>query len=255
VPTLYAAQLSEPETPWPEIWNRMYQGLVPNARQILALLGYYVEHDLHVPPPDAPLTADEIAELTPIVSALTIAAVECARMPDGVLLATLKTVAKSLSRSASSLPAAVLWEMAANYRRGQEKPGTFAMDIWGSDQTRSNYVGGEPMPDDIARAAEAAASRIQAQRSRGRRHHRAYPILAESLGAIFRASGQAIQRHRKKLPRSAKDDTIYTETGPFHEFLALVLSPLRDVLRERGLPPITVDSIVRMAADPASTVV
>jgi hypothetical protein len=51
-------------------------------------LGYYAERDLQVPSPDTPLKAQEVSELTPIVSALTIAAVESERMPDRVRLAT-----------------------------------------------------------------------------------------------------------------------------------------------------------------------
>jgi hypothetical protein len=54
MPTLYAAQLIETETPWLEIWNRMYKGLLPYARQILVVLGYCVERDLEVSSPDAP---------------------------------------------------------------------------------------------------------------------------------------------------------------------------------------------------------
>src|SRR5262245_20072621 len=57
-----------------------------NARQILVMLNYYVERDLQVPSPDVPLTGEETAELTPIVSILTNAAVNSQSMPPGVRL-------------------------------------------------------------------------------------------------------------------------------------------------------------------------
>src|SRR4051794_21039197 len=136
MPTLYAAQLTEKEVPWLEIWDGMYHGLLPHARLILGKLGYYAERDLQIPDADIGLTPDEVHELEPIASALTIAAVETQKMPDGVLIATLRKVEKgSACISVYDLPGAVQWELANDHQRGEESPGTFAMDIWGSEQT------------------------------------------------------------------------------------------------------------------------
>src|SRR3954463_15079835 len=94
MPTLPKPALAETEVPWLDIWERMNQGLLPHARKILCMLGYYVKRDMSVPATDAALSEDEQGEITEIVSALTIAAVEGQRIPDGVLVATLKKVAK-----------------------------------------------------------------------------------------------------------------------------------------------------------------
>jgi hypothetical protein len=250
MPTVFAAQLIETETPWLEIWNRMYKGLLPYARQILVMFGYYVERDLEVPSPDAPLTNEEVAELTPIASALTKAAVESQRMRSGVQVATLKKVAKAPSQHVGNLPAAIQWMMSSFYKRGEEKAGTFAMDIWGTDLTRTTYIRGEPTPENMSRAAEAAANQIQAGRSPGRPHNRANWILAENLGAIYRTSGQVIARHRQKAPKDLKGSSIYVESGPFYEFLEMVLPPLQDFLREHRLASVTIESIVRQTVYP-----
>ena len=252
MPTLYHAQLTEKETPWVEIWDGMYQGLVPHARPILDMLGYYAERDLQIPDAGIGLTPDEVQELEPIGAALTSAAVETQKMPDGVLIATLTEVAKGSSCiSAYDLPGAVQWELANDHQRGEERPGTFPMDIWGSEQTFVPYVWGEPTHEIVARDAARALGRIQQERSVGRRMHPAHPILADGLGNIFRASGQPIVRHRRKIAKLHKHtgNVLYEETGPFHEFLELVLRPLNDFLRERRLPPVTIDSVVRLTVE------
>jgi hypothetical protein len=222
----------------------MYQGLVLRARQILEMLGYYVERDLEVPAPDSPLTQEEEAELTPIAAALTIAAVEMQRMSVGVQIATLKKLATAPS-AVSDLPGGIQWQLAANHRRNEEKPGEFALDIWGSAQVRAPYIMGEPTPENVARAAEGALKRLESARVRGRPRNPAHEILAERLGPIFRASGRQIRRYRKKLPKPAKVKAIYFETGPFHEFLELILPPLQGFLREQKLAPVSVETVVR----------
>jgi hypothetical protein len=123
------------------------------------------------------------------------------------------------------------------------------MDIWGTPQTRTPYIGGEPTPENMAHAAKFAASRIQAWRSRGRPHNCAH----ECLAPIFRASGQAIVRHSDKVGWNGSK-IIYRESGPFFELLELVLAPLQQFLREHRLAPVTIESVVREIVDamPAS---
>jgi hypothetical protein len=143
--------------------------------------------------------------------------------------------------------------LANNYRRGDERPGTFAMDIWGGEQARTPYIWGEPTPENMARAAERAGARLQRDRSRGRPPHPAHGILANHLGPIFRGSGLPIARHREKQVRRerGKELNVRAEVGPVYDFLNLVLHPLQDFLREHRLPPVTVESIVRLAAKSA----
>jgi hypothetical protein len=85
----------------------MYEGLLPRARQILLALRYYSERDLEVPALDAPMTEGEATELSAIARALTMAAVASQQMRDGVLVATLKRLAKAPSSvPVNELPAA-----------------------------------------------------------------------------------------------------------------------------------------------------
>jgi hypothetical protein len=249
MPTLYQPQLTDTATPWLEIWERMDRGLRPRAREILGMLEFYAERDLDVAAGESELTSNEIEELVPIASALTIAAVESQKLPDGVLAATLSSLAKEPGRfSLGATPPAVQWELANDYRRGDESSGSFPMDIWGSDQTLVPYIWGEPILENISRAAEAATARVEAGRRPGRPLNPANQVLADRLGNIFRSSGQPIVRHREKQVRH--DHLVYVETGPFFEFLRAVVPPLSEFLRERSLPPVTIETVVRLAILP-----
>jgi hypothetical protein len=251
MPTSYKAQLIEPETPMPEIWDRMFDGLVPNARAILDFLGYYVERDLRLPGAESELTEEEKEELSAIARALTEAAVKSVLMKDGVLVATLGKVAKNPTLFFDShLPAAVRWEIANDYQRGDEQPGTFCMDIWGDEQTVCAYSLEKPTEANIKKAAEAACCRIQKLRTSGRPDHQANRTIADRLGMIFRSSGQSIVRRRQSTGKMVREKAIFAETGPFYDFLELVLPPLSLYLREQRLPPVTIASIVRLATKP-----
>jgi hypothetical protein len=57
--TLYKAELIDSGTPWLQIWDQMYQGLLPYAREVLGRLDYYVEHGLKVPSSDTALEGGE----------------------------------------------------------------------------------------------------------------------------------------------------------------------------------------------------
>jgi hypothetical protein len=250
MPTLYKPQLTEAATPMLEVWARMSKGLYPQGRAILAKLDYYAARDLEVPGPerDGKLTKDEEDELSPIVRALMEAAIISEAMPERILLATLKRVAKKPSCFFSGeLPAAVQWEIAADYRRGDEKPGTFGMDVWGDEQTRCSYPLETPRESAIKKAAEAAIRRIEEVRSQGCPHNPANRIIAERLGNIFRSSGRPIIRRREPSSKMFKGKVIYIERGEFKEFLELVLPPLQYYLRERNLSLVTIDAVVRLA--------
>jgi hypothetical protein len=248
MPTIYKARLAEPETPMLEIWNRMFKGLVPNARAILDCLGYYAERDLQVHSQESELTQEEEEELKPIARALMEAAIKSVQMSDGVLVSTLNKVAKNPTLFfEGQLPAAVQWEMAIDYQRGEERPGTFCLDIWGDEQTICAYSLETPTEASIKRAAEAALRPVQKGRRSGRPRNQANPIIAHRLGTIYRSSGHKIIR-RWQYEMSDKS-LIQVETGPFYYFLELVLPPLNLYLREQGRPPVAIESVVRLVTE------
>jgi hypothetical protein len=250
MPTLAKAQLTESETPWLETWDRMYRDLCLNGRPILTAVGFYAEHDLPAPGANLAghLTEGEEAELRPIASALTVAAAASEAMPSGILIATLKRVSKNPSWFFSgTLPAAIEWIIARNYQRGDEKPATHWRDVWGDQPALFEGQVEVPTESNIARAAISAIFRLQNVQTRGRPYNRANRLLADSLGNIFRPSGQLIVRHREPDMRHGK--LIFIEGGPFYDFLNLVLPPLQRHLRERELAPVTVDTIVRLVTE------
>jgi len=247
MPTIYKPQLTEPETPMPEIWDRMFKGLIPNARPILDSLGYYAERDLEIPARESELTEEEKEELRPVASGLMETAIMSVRMKDGVLVSTLDKIAQDPSLFFDGgLPAAVQWEVAKEYQRVDEQPSAFCMDVWGDEQTVCSYSLTAPTEASIKKAAEAAHRRIKKLRASGRRYNQANRIVAHSLGRIFRLSGHSIVR--RWVPAMSERELIFVENGPFHDFLELVLPPLILYLREQRLPPVTIESIVRFAA-------
>jgi hypothetical protein len=251
MPTLYKAQLVEPETPMPEIVERMTKGLLPNARQILESLGYYTEHDFQFPDPESELTEGEQQGLEPVVGALVEAAVVSVRMVPGPLAATLDKIAKKPHLFfESELPAAVQWELANDYQRDDEKPGTFGMDIWGNEEVVSGYQFRRPTEANVRKAAEAALARIEKQRAAGRPHNHANEIVASRLGTIFRSSGQSIARRRQPEMRLGK--LVFVEGGSFYEFLELVLPTLNRYLNEQGRSPVTTETVVRLVTERSS---
>jgi hypothetical protein len=246
MPTLSKAQLIEPKSPWGAAFDQMYLELCRNRVPILAALGFYAEHGL--PPPeedsDAIPTKDEEEELRQIASALTVAVAASATMPTGVLVATLLKVSKNPSLLLErQLPQSVEWAIACDYQRGDEPAGTNWRDVWG-DQVAA-FPGEVEQPTDlnIAKAARAALESLQETREPGRKHNRADQILADKLGEIFRRSGQPIRRGHEPVMRHGQ--AVFVEGGPFYAFLELVLKPLRAYLRERGLAPVTTETIVR----------
>ena len=143
MPTHYKAQLFETAMPWLQVWDWMYVRLKPAAGSILSKLEFYSERDLEPLPDNFPLTADEKAALEPIVTALTVAAMASQAMKSGSLVATLTKIAKAPELFYKhELPAPVQWELAQDIQRADEAPGTFSMDIWGTENTGVSYIFG-----------------------------------------------------------------------------------------------------------------
>jgi hypothetical protein len=250
MPTLSKPQLIETPSPWLTESDRIQQKLCRKGVPILAALGYYAERDLPVPEADQleVLVQDEQTEIKPIAGALTFAAAASEELPDAGVIATLRKVSRNPSLlRLGRLPPAVEWDIACNYKRGDEKPATHWPDVWGDQPAIFGGLVEVPTDTNIERAALAAIARKKRARKRGRRPNAANQVLADRLGEIFRQSGQRITRHRH--PEMRHEKLVFVESGPFYDFLGLVLPPLQAYLRERGLAPVTIDTIVRLATE------
>ena len=243
MPTLSKPQLIERESPWRRESDRIQRELCRKGVPILAGLGYYAERDLPVPEADQLMLVQDVEALKPITGALTFAAAASEELSDAGVIATLRKVSRNPSLlRLGQLPPEVEWDIARNYQRGDEKPGTHWPDVWG-DQPEAKV----PTDANIAKAARAAIATMQSTRKRGRRPNLANQVLADLLGDIFRQSGQPITRHLRAEMRHGK--LVFVESGPFYDFLSLVLPPLQAYLRERRLAPVTIDTIVRLATE------
>jgi hypothetical protein len=262
MPRYYKPQLVEFEVPWLDIWELMEAGLRPHARRILDMLGFYVERDLRIPSARIPLDADEESEFNFILLKLTEAAIENQGISPAVWAATLKKLVESPTVRVDGLPGIIQWELARVYRRADERPGTYAMDIWGNETTEvwsdrkksTRIIRGDPIPGNVARAAQMLLDRLTV--ASGRPYNRANELLAEAFGPIFRRSGQPTARKRKATHLIKINQHFYysyAEDGPYYEFLRLVVSPLNAFLVERGFQVVTVESIVRLTPQPVLT--
>lgn len=95
---------------------------------------------------------------------------------------------------------------------------------WGSVAKFELGFGSGPPPNEVAQAGSDVLERLEAmanQQGRGRPHLELQSTLACDLGEIFRAHGGRITRI-----------TFDGETGPFHEFLDLILPAVRSFARD-----------------------
>jgi hypothetical protein len=250
MPTLSKPELIERQSPWDEASEQFYQELCLNRVPILVSLGYYEERNLPVPElgHEEMLSRDEETEIKSIAGALTQAADASEILPRAVLIATLKQASKEpcLFRH-GQLPESVEWAIARTDQRADEKPGTRWQDVWSGKLAFPEGKAEAPTELSIAKAAVTAIDWIESTKSRGRPPNVANQILADELGEIFRRSGQRIVRRR--VPIDRYDEAVIVEGGPFYDFVALVLPPLQAYLSRRRLPPVTIDTIVRLATE------
>jgi hypothetical protein len=252
MPTLSKPELIERQSPWDEASEQFYQELCLNRVPILVSLGYYEERNLPVPElgHEEMLSRDEETEIKSITGALTQAADASEILPRAVLIATLNQVSKEpcLFRH-GQLPESVEWAIARTDQRADEKPGTRWQDVWSGKLAFPEGKAEAPTELNIAKAKAAvtAIGCIESTKSRGRPPNVANQILADELGEIFRRSGQRIVRRR--VPIDRYDEAVFVEGGPFYDFVGLVLPPLQAYLSRRRLPPVTIDTIVRLATE------
>ena len=194
MPRYYKPQLVEFEMPWLDIRELMDAGLRPDARRILDMTGFYVERDLRIPSASTPLDADEELEFDFILSTLTEAAVENQVISSAVWAATLKKLVASPPAAVDELPGIIQWELARVYRRADERPGTYAMDILGNETTEvwsdrkktKRIIIGDPTLENVARAAQMLLDRITG--ASGRPYNRGNEVLAEAFRPIVVAA-------------------------------------------------------------------
>jgi hypothetical protein len=251
MPTHYKAQLFETQLPWVRIYGRMHVGLRPNAHEILKGLRFYEERDLPAPPAERRLSVEAKLEFERVVAALTKAACASQSIALGTIKATLSRIAKSPpARADWWLPWNIEEVLANYYRRGDEAPGTFSLDILGDKNVASNYIRVEPTPENVVRAAKLAL--LFLVQLPGRPENAANTIVARELTPIFRQSGEVTRRRHKDdfRVKAGKGYFVYSERGAYYDWLRLVLPPLNAFLRERLLPPANVQSIVRLGDRP-----
>jgi hypothetical protein len=252
MPTLSKPELIERQSSWDEASEQFYQELCLNRVPILVSLGYYEERNLPVPElgHEEMLSPDEETEIKSITGALTQAADASEILPRAVLIATLKQASKEpcLFRH-GQLPESVEWAIARTDQRADEKPGTRWQDVWSGKLAFPEGKAEAPTELNIAKAKAAvtAIGCIESTKSRGRPPNVANQILADELGEIFRRSGQRIVRRR--VPIDRYNEAVFVEGGPFYDFVGLVLPPLQAYLSRRRLPPVTIDTIVRLATE------
>lgn len=188
------------------------------------------------------LLIDEIAAV------LATAFMHSAQMPTGVLIATLKNVQKQPSLAISkNLPGAVDRALAGHYQRNKEKPGTFWPDAMYIRPVGFNGVMRRPTGRRLAKAAALATHQLLKRRHKGRPKKHVSELLAYNLRAIFSRSG------RRVTLISEYDDLLrrQIERGDFLDFVNQVLPPLQALLTRYRLPPVSANTIARLAISPA----
>jgi hypothetical protein len=225
----------------------MYSNLEPLAVEILEPTGFYERYDLDIPEmiEGRRLGIEEKDAIGRIATALTIAADAAHRTPPGIVRAWLDRIAENpaLFRS-EQLPPEVHWQIVSCYRRGSEPPGTHLQDVWGRRRVRFEGRARRATLPRIARAARLAAASLG--RPHGRPVNIANHLLAEYLASAFRWFGGRIVR--RQAPRDKEGGGVrYVETGPFHQFLQMVIGPLQEHLERHGLPRVTTETIERIA--------
>jgi hypothetical protein len=227
----------------------MYSKLEPLAVEILEPTGFYERYDLDIPEviEGRQLGIEETDAIGRIATALTIAADAAHRTPPGIVRAWLDRIAENpaLFRS-EQLPPEVDWQIASCYRRGSERPGTHVQDVWDRRRVRFETGARRASLPRIARAARLAAASLR--RPHGRPVNIANHLLAEYLASAFRWCGGRVVR--RQAPRDKEGGGVrYVEIGPFHQFLKMVIGPLREHLERHGLPGVTIETIERIATE------
>jgi hypothetical protein len=159
------------------------------------------------------------------------------------VIATVRAVEKdpSVIRTRKVEPEA-LGEIATNYQRADEPPGTYGHDIHQDENA---------IEIDIQQATHAAAQaglQLRAERKKGRPKESVLGILT-GLREIFERYNARSGRHSVLISADGKQE----EAGPFLEFLSLAIAPLNEFLADLpasyGAKPISAAQIMRAKAN------
>jgi hypothetical protein len=254
--TKYKPIINEPES----VWSAPAKALLGNALEqrgnILETLNFYEEHG-HLGGMDGKFddritcaAGELLAELAGI---LTLALARAAEAPTGVAIATLEWVKKNPSAAQGyTLPGFAEGLLAAHYQRNDEDKATYYPDIMGFVPNGFHDTIQIPAEESIINAASAAIDALSSVRRAGRPSSEATRILGEGLREMFLRFNTKITRRSETSSRHG--ELVQVEAGPFFDFVSAAIVPLQDLLRERGLPPVTAESIVRLGRYPISPI-
>jgi hypothetical protein len=254
--TKYKPIINEPETVWSTPAKAILKKVLEQRSYILETLNFYEEHG-HLGWMDGKFddritcAADEV--LAELAGFLTLALARAAEAPTGVAIATLEWVKKNPSAAQGyTLPGFAEWLLAAHYQRNDEDEATYYPDIMGFAPNGFHDTIQIPAKESIISAASAAIDALSSVRRAGRPSSEATRILGEGLREMFLRFNTKITRRSEISSRHG--ELVQVEAGPFFDFVCAAIIPLQDLLRERGLPPVTAESIVRFGRYPISPI-
>lgn len=246
--TLYSPQLTEYFS-YRSSAKQLSAWLTEHADAILQPLQFYDEHG-RIGDCEGRFNQQintSIRELIDEIAAILYEAVLLSvKMPDGVLIATLRKIEREPAAGLSrTLPGDVDRALASHYRRGKEEPGTFWPDAMRISPAGFDGKFRPPTARRLGKAAALAQRAIRLGRQKGRPSIEAHGLLARKLGSVF-------LRYRPRITRISEVGATsrsqnFTERGEFLDFVQAVVPALNIILRQYHLPPVTPDTVVRKA--------
>jgi hypothetical protein len=227
VPTIQKPQLDHTSFAWHAQSDRFHKELEAHRGQILEQSGF---NRAFGDPDGAPSINTEnegakfILELTGILSQAAAIKMDGGYKPTNKVIATLRSIEKNPSLiHAGGIEPEALAVVASSYQRGEEKPGTFWFDVDPSgDKGISN-------PQSVSKAASVAIDKLKGASTRaGRPAEVMLDFLGSRLLACYLRFNLTAGRHSV----AADAGRAQAESGPFLEFLSLVIAPLNRFLVE-----------------------
>jgi hypothetical protein len=250
MPTLYKPILTEGESVWSTPAKAISDHVFENRCYILERLNFHEEHGRLGEADgkfDQQIKRSEDEVLAEISGILAFAAARAAEPKTGVIIASLEWIEKHPSAAQGhALPGFAEWLLAPHYQRGDEDAGTYFPDVIGFVPNDFHDAIQIPGEQNIVNAASAAINSLNRGRRAGRPSSEANRIVAEGLRDIFLRYNDKITRRSETSWRD--EEFIQVEAGPFFDFVSAAIAPLQNLLRERRLPPVTAESIVRQGA-------
>ena len=256
MPTLYKPVTGEVESVWSGPAEAILVQVFENRAAILETLNFHEEHGRLGDADgrfDEKLLKAEDELLAEIAGVLTFAAAQAAEPKPGVAIATLEWIRKHPSAAQDrSLPGFAEWLIADHYQRDDEQKGTYFPDIMGFKP--NGFDAEMAIPDEAAiiKAATAAIDELNAERSAGRPTSEAVRTVAEGLRSIFLRFNEKTTRRSEQ---TSKDGRLkQTEGGPFFEFVRAAILALQNILVDRNLRELSINSIVHNGRYPISSI-